>query len=136
MRPPVNRSAPVHLYDHRLDDLPITGGQALLQLNGSGAGTASVGPTGLGTVWYPASVVFGTSVTPFDSSIINVYVGPAGVPTALQGTLITGGVGVVSLAIPAMSPGLYIIAVWSGGTAGSTVSMNVTGSMSALVRPS
>lgn len=122
------------MYGQRVDNLPLTGAQAIIVLNGSGGGTASVGPAGLGTVWYPASAVFGTSVTPFDTSTIQVYVGPAGVPSALQGTLITGGIGTVSLAIPSISPGLYIIAVWTGGTAGSTVSMNVTGSASALVR--
>jgi hypothetical protein len=121
------------MYSHRADNLPLTGAQALLVLNGSGGGTASVGPTGLGTVWYPASAVFGTSVTPFDSSTISLYIGPAGVPTTLQGTLITGGVGTIALAIPQLTPGLYIIAVWTGGTPGSTVSMNVTGSASALV---
>lgn len=134
MAPPRAPSAPVQLYTRRVDNLPLIGGQAILQLNGSGYGIASVGPTGLGTVWYPASAVFSTSVAPFDSSTVNLYVGPAGVPNTLQGTLITGGVGTIALAIPQLTPGLYIIAVWTGGTAGSTVSVNVTGSMSALVR--
>lgn len=123
---------PVQSYNQVVTPLPITGGQALLTIPGSGAAMATLGPTGLGTVWYPASVVVGTNVTPFDNSQVNVYVGPANVPTLLQGTIPYGGYGTVALAIPELTPGLYIIVTWSGATPGSQVSANVTGTMQAL----
>lgn len=132
-RPTRARTAPIGAYSQRLDGLPLVGGQILTTLSGSGAARGQVGPTGLGTVWYPASVSIDTSVTPFDTSTVNVYVGPSLVPTTLVGTLI-GGSGVVALALPSLSPGLLIIVDWTGGTAGSTVSANVIGTMSALGR--
>lgn len=133
MRPTRARVAPVGEYGQRITGLPIVGGQILTTLSGAGAARGQVGPTGLGTVWYPAQVVVDTSVSPFDTSTVNVYVGPSLVPTTLVGTLL-GGSGVVALALPSLSPGLLIIVDWTGGTAGSTVSANVIGTMSALAR--
>lgn len=132
-RPTRASVAPISEYGSRVDNLPIDGGQILATLGGSGAARGQVGPTGLGTVWYPASVTVGTTVTPFDTSTVDVYVGPSLVPTTLIGTLL-GGTGVVALALPSLAPGLYIIVVWSGGTAGSQVSANVVGTRSALIR--
>jgi hypothetical protein len=126
--------APIGLYSQVSGQLPISGAQGLATFGASGKVTISLGPTGLGTTWYPASAVISTTVGQFDTSSCSIYVGPAGVPTTLQGTLFTGGGGVLALAIPAMSPGLYIIAVWTGGTAGSTASINVTGTQTALMR--
>lgn len=132
-RPPRAATAPVSSYTSVVDAVPITGGQALGTFETTTL-TLSVGPAGLGTIWYPLSAVISTSVGPYDSSQCQVYVGPAGLPTLLQGTLATGGAGTVSLAIPAIQPGLSVIAVWTGGTVGSTASLNVTGTMSALYR--
>jgi len=132
-RPP---SAPIHLYSGSFDNLPIPNGQAQGVISSAGTATLQVGPTGLGTVWYPASAVISTTAGILDTSACNIYVGPAGFPTTLQGTLFPGGAGVLALAIPAMSPGLYVLAVWSGGTPGNTCSLNVTGTMRALARSS
>lgn len=130
------RSAPVQLYSNRLSSLPLTGAQAILTINAGGEAMASVAPSGLGTIWYPASAVIGTSVAPFDASTVSIYIGPVVEPSTLQGQITFGGSGVIALAIPSMSPGLSIIAVWTGATPGSVVSMNVTGSMSLLTRAS
>ena len=135
MRPYRARSAPVSLYTQVSDTLAITGAQGLAVIGASGTATISVGPAGLGTVWYPASAVVSTTTGQLDTSTCNIYVGPAGYPTTLQGSVYSGN-GVVSLAIPAMSPGLFIVAVWTGGTTGSTASLNVTGTMTAMMRPS
>lgn len=136
MRPYRARSAPPEMFSKVSDPLPISGAQGLATFGASGTVTISVGPAGMGTVWYPASAVIATTVGVLDTAQCSIYVGPAGVPTTLQGTLFTGGAGVLSLAIPAMSPGLFIIAVWTGGTSGSTASLNVTGTMTALLRTS
>lgn len=134
MRPVRAMRAPVQAYNQRVTDLPIVGGQILLTLDGTGAARGQVGPTGLGTMWYPASVSLDSSIKPFDTSTVTVYVGPSLVPTTVIGTLALGGNGVIALALPSLSPGLYIIIAWTGGTPGSRVSANVTGTMSALTR--
>lgn len=134
-RPVRAPSAPVTDYTQRVDDLAIEGAQILGVIPASGAFRGQVGPTGLGTVWYPASVTVDTSVSPFDNSAVNVYVGPSLQPTTLIGTIPVGGSGVIALALPSMGPGLYIIVDWTGATVGSTVSANVVGTRSALTRP-
>jgi hypothetical protein len=58
--------------------------------------------------------------------------GPNGVPNVLVGTLFPGGSGTVPLAVPSMSPGQYLIGIWTGGKAGDVCSMNVLGTMDAL----
>jgi hypothetical protein len=125
--------APVELYRTVSAQIPISGAQGMVVVSG-GTATISVGPTGLGTVWYPASAVIATSIGPLDTSVCKIYVGPSQTPVSLQGTLISGGAGTLGLALPSMSPGLYIIAVWSGATNGSTASLNITGYQTVLTR--
>lgn len=96
-------------------------------------GTAQVtlGPTGLGNVWYPTQVTVSTSTGPLDTSVFNLYLGPAGIPITLVGTC-NGGAGTIALAIPSMTPGQFLIGVWTGGHAGDLAAMNVIGTMDAL----
>ena len=130
-RPP---SAPVGEYTTQVTSLPIPNGQALGKISAAGTATLQAGPAGLGTVWFPASAVISTTTGVLDSSTCTVYVGAAGLPTTLQGTLFPGGAGTVALAIPSMTPGLYVIAEWTGGNPGDTCSLNITGTMNALTR--
>ena len=134
MRPTRARSAPVELYT-RAVQTALVGGQVTGIVPESGELVLSVGPSGLGTVWYPASAVISTSVGPLDTSTCAVYVGPQNNPEALQGTLFaSGGAGVVALAIPQLTPGLSIIAVWTGAAPGSAAAMNITGTAVMLSR--
>jgi hypothetical protein len=135
MRPTRARSAPVNLYTRAIQTA-LTGGQVSGVVPESGELALSVGPSGLGTVWYPASAVISTTVGPLDPSTCAVYVGPQGNPQALQGTLFaSGGAGTVALAIPQLTPGLFIVAIWTGATPGSVATMNVTGTAQMLTRP-
>lgn len=134
MRPIRARRAPVHLYTNQVE-IPLSGAQGITTIAANGTGTISVGPAGLGTVWYPASAVISTTTGANDSSTCSIYVGPAGYPTTLQGTLaLSGGAGVVALAIPQLTPGMFIIAVWSGAHAGDIATLNVTGTAQVLTR--
>lgn len=98
----------------------------------AGEGIVTVGPQGLGTIWYPTQVTISTTSGLNDNSTFNVYMGPNGVPNVLVGTLFPGGSGTVPLAVPSMSPGQYLIGIWTGGKAGDICSMNVLGTMDAL----
>jgi hypothetical protein len=122
---------PVEAYTRRLTGLLLTGGQAQGIITGAGALTLSVGPQGLGNVWYPVQVTLSTATGVFDGSTANVYLGAQGVPITLVGTLYSGN-GTVALAIPPMTPGQVLIVVWSAGNPGDTAAMNVLGTMDAL----
>ena len=124
---------PMQLYTRPVTSVPLVGGQAQGKISAAGAALLSVGPAGAGNVWYPASVTILTTTGINDFSTCSIYLGPAGVPITLQATVFPGGTGTASLAIPSMTPGQYIIAVWAGGHSGDTCSMNVTGTMSSVM---
>jgi hypothetical protein len=98
-----------------------------------GLATITVGPQGLGNVWYPAQATIFTTSGITDTSTCNLYLGPAGVPVTLVATFYPGGQGTAGLAIPSMAPGQYLIAVWTGGNPGDVASLNVIGTMDALM---
>jgi hypothetical protein len=122
----------MQMYQRRLSGVPLTGGQGQVILSSTGAGSLSLAPTGLGVVWYPVQATISTTTGVLDSSTFNLYLGPAGVPITLVGTLFPGGAGTVALAIPEMTPGQALIATWTGGHAGDLASINVIGTMDAL----
>lgn len=128
------RRLPMGLYTRPVTSIPLTGGQAQGKISAAGAATLSVGPSGSGNVWYPASLTASTTsgLTGSDPSICNVYLGPAGVGVTLLGTLNPGS-GVASFALPAMSPGQYLIAVWAGGNPGDVATVNITGTMDSVM---
>jgi len=98
----------------------------------SGATAVSVGPQGLGTIWYPAQVVVSTtsSLAGTDNSVCNVYLGSGAVPNTLLGTVVGGGL--LGVAVPPLAPGQTLIAQWTGGNPGDVASINVIGTMDAL----
>jgi hypothetical protein len=98
----------------------------------AGQAVVTVGPQGLGNIWYPAQVTVSTTSGVNDQSVCNVYLGSQGVPVTLMATLPSGGAGTAGLAIPSMAPGQYLIAVWTGGNPGDVAAVNVTGTMDAL----
>jgi hypothetical protein len=121
-------------YRTPLTGVPLQPGQAQTTISGAGKATVSIGPAGSGTVWQPAQVTVSTTTglsTGLDTALCAVYIGPAGVPVWLMGNIITGN-GVLAVALPSLSPGQYIIAVWTGGHSGDVAAVNVTGTMSAL----
>ena len=125
--PPV----PLARYTGKISGVPLTGGQASGPLSASGNLTLTVGPQGLGTTWYPASVTVSTSVGALDVATALVYLGIGGVPTQLLGTVYTGN-GTVAVAVPPLQVGEFIIVTWTGGANGETASLNVVGTMDAL----
>jgi hypothetical protein len=127
---PIRRPA-VTAYTGRITGVPLTGGQVQAKIPGPGTLTLSVGPQGLGTVWYPAQVTLSTSTGPLDTSTVNVWLGSQGVPVTLVGTIFSGN-GTLGLAIPSMSPGQVLICTWTGAHSGDTAAANIIGTMDAL----
>jgi len=101
---------------------------------GGGTASVSLGPTGLGVTWYPSQVTLSTTTglsAGFDGSVANLYLGPVVAQSSLLGT-VSGGNGIVAAGLPAIQPGQYLIAQWSGANAGDAASMNLVGTMDAL----
>jgi hypothetical protein len=121
---------PVTRYRGKISGVPLTGGQAQGVI-ASNALQLSVGPQGLGTVWYPVQVTLSTTTGPLDTSTALVYLGPLITPATLVGTVYSGN-GTVALAIPSMSPGQYLVISWTGAHNGDTAAANVIGTMDAL----
>jgi hypothetical protein len=122
---------PLEAYTRRLSQIPLTGGQAQGIIPGSGMLTLSLGPQGLGTVWYPVQVTLSTTTGPLDTSTALVYLGPLVTPATLVATLYSG-TGTAALAIPPMSPGQFLVTVWTGAHPGDTAAVNIIGAMDAL----
>jgi hypothetical protein len=126
-------SPSIATFTRRQSGIALQGGWAQTEVSGGGA-QVSAGPQGAGTVWYPAQVTVSTTTgiaTGLDTSVCNVYLGAAGTPTTLQGT-IYGGNGVLAVALPPLTVGLFLIAVWTGAHNGDQAAMNITGTMDAL----
>lgn len=128
-------SAPMEAFTGVLRGITLTGGQNQAQASGGGTAQAQAGPQGSGTVWYPAQVTVSTTTgitNGIDTSVCNVYLGAAGFPSTLQGTIF-GGNGLLGVALPPITVGLFIIAVWTGAHPGDQCAINVQGTMDALV---
>ena len=128
-RPPV----PAMERFRRSITAPLQGGQGQV-LASNGAGTVSVGPTGAGVTWYPTQMTISTTTgiqNGLDTSIAQIYLGPAGVPVTLL-TTVFGGNGLVGVALPPLQGGQFVITVWSGAHNGDTLAVNIGGSQTAL----
>lgn len=127
-------SVPIGKYTSKATGVPLTGGQNQSLIPAGGGLSLTVGPQGLGTVWYPAQVTLSTSTGlagGLDTSTAQVFLGSQGVPIALVGSVF-GGNGTVALAVPSVSPGQVLIVTWANAKAGDTAALNVVGSMDAL----
>lgn len=124
-------ATPVTRYRGRITGADLTGGQVQAVVPASGDLSLSVGPQGLGTVWYPVQVTLSTSTGPLDTATALVYLGPLVTPATLVGTVYSGN-GTVALAIPSLSPGQYLVIAWTGAHPGDTAAANVIGTMDAL----
>ena len=124
-------ATPIGRYTQTISSVPLTGGQALAVVPGSGALTLSAGPQGLGNVWYPVQVTLSTTTGALDTSTALVYLGSGNVPNTLVATVYSGN-GTVALAIPDMTPGQTLVVKWSGATPGDTAAFNIIGTMDAL----
>jgi len=125
-------AVPIQAYRGKIQGVPLSGGQVQGQVPAGGALTLSVGPQGLGTVWYPAQATISTTTGPLDTSTCKIYLGSQGVPATLVATVFPGGAGTAALAIPDMTPGQVLIFTWTGAQPGDTAGANIVGTMDAL----
>ena len=136
MRP---ASAPVGAFDSQAIVEVIPGGYAAGTVAASGSVTLTCGPMGLGTVWYPSMAAISTTTGALDTSTCALYLSPltdgnAQVPTTqIGGQSFAGGGSSIGLAGTPMYPGYYVVAVWTGATAGDQATLTVYGQTKVLV---
>lgn len=109
-------AAPIPLDEH-----------ATATLDGSGDGTAQAGPVGGAEVWTPASVSVICSSNTLEATC-KVYAGPTATGSYFRDLTVDGSTGDATdrcnLPIP---KGWFVWAVWTGGDAGATGYLNITG---------
>lgn len=128
------RSPSVVLYQQTAQSQ--IGGYGVGQTVVSAAGSAivQVGPSGLGTIWYPQQAVLSTTTGVTDSSTAIAYLGPPGAVAAnILFQSFSAGADVQGVAVPMMQPGDFITCVWSGGHSGDHATLRIIGSLTALI---
>lgn len=96
-------------------------------LDGSGNGTISLGPYGPSETWTPSNVsVICSSNT--KEAVCKIYVGPKVAPQYFKDLTVDGSTGdATDRANVLVANGNFIWAVWTGGDAGATATLNVDG---------
>jgi len=95
-------------------------------LDGSGGGQTQTGPTGQGEIWNNLTVHVNCSTNVNEAQCL-VYVG-SGPPQGFADGTTWGSTGDSSDTLPSqVSVGQFVSAVWSGGDAGTTGFLRVTG---------
>ena len=75
-------------------------------VNGAGIAIVQVGPSGLGTLWFPQQAVLSTASGASDSSTAIGYLGPPGeVAANILFQSYAGGGDVQGIAVPTLQPG-------------------------------
>jgi hypothetical protein len=102
---------------------------ASVTLNGSGNGTAKVGPLTAREVWSPTNASVKTNQTVITNEAqCALYSGPSATQPNFKDLTFTGSSGDASDKIAGrLKVGNYIWAVWSGGDAGAIATLSVTG---------
>ena len=99
-------------------------------LNGSGAGTARLGPLTARETWYPinAGVKAVSTIPPTNEAQCVIYVGQTATAENFRDNTFSGSSGDASGKVSGKLPKNYFVfAVWTGGDAGAKATLSVTG---------
>ena len=133
---PVKRPATVPVQAYALHQrTPITNGYGSAIVSASGSATVTLGPQGVGTVWYPQQASIATTTGANDASTCTLFVGPLALLSQIGSQSYAGGGDSLGLAVPALFPGFFLVAVWSGGHSGDLAVLTVYGQQDQLVVP-
>lgn len=128
------KSPPVLLYQAQAQSQIGGYGVGQSSVSGSGAATVAVGPSGLGTLWYPQQAIVSTTTGVSDFSSCIAYLGPPGAVAAnILFQSLSAGADVQGIAVPVLQPGDFITCVWSGGHPGDVATLRIIGALTALV---
>ena len=127
-------TVPINAYS-QLARMPLQGGYGTATVAADGTATVTLGPQGVGTVWYPQQAAVGTTTGAADASTVTFYVGPLALLTQIGSQSYAGGGDSIGLAISALYPGFFLVAKWSGGHTGDLAVFTVYGVQDVLVVP-
>jgi hypothetical protein len=101
---------------------------ATVVLNGSGNGSAKVGPISAREVWSPDNVHVSASSNT-NEAVCKIYVGDSAIQRNYRDGTFTGSTGDSTDKVNAdtVKVGAYIWGVWTGGDAGATATLTITG---------
>jgi hypothetical protein len=101
---------------------------ATVKLNGTGAGTAKVGPISARETWYPGVAAVSANANPTNESRCNISVGDVNTLRFVDGTVSgSSGDNTGKIASSVIRCGEFVWAVWSGGDANQMATLTVTG---------
>lgn len=102
---------------------------AVIRLNGSGAGTAKVGPLSAREVWHPDNASVSANANPTNEAACSVYVGNDASASTFRDACQDGSTGDATGRVSAdtVRCGQYVWAVWTGGDANVQAVLTVTG---------
>ena len=129
-RPP---SPPQTAYTQQATAPIGNNGIASSVIGAAGGATIVIGPSGIGTRWYPQQATLSTTTGPNDTSTAVGYLGPPGSANPPVFTSYSAGGDTQGLAVPVMQPGDQLTIVWSGGHAGDQCTVRVIGDQDILV---
>jgi hypothetical protein len=124
-------ATPIELYQTTVR-VPIPNGVGQAQVPASGIVSIQAGPQGVGSVWYPQSAAIGTTTGAADTSTCTLYVGPLALLSQIGSQSYAGGGDNIGLAVPALTPGYFIVAKWAGATPGDLATLTIYGQADVL----
>jgi hypothetical protein len=99
-----------------------------IKLDGSGNGTAKLGPTAHGDEWDVSEISVKANANPTNEATCNIYNGHSPTDDNFVDGTFSGSSGDSSDRTgPPLRLGSYIWAVWNGGDSGQTATLSVTG---------
>lgn len=106
----------------------IVPGIGQVQLDGSGNGTAKVGPVGAREVWSPSSAAVSVATNAAEAAC-KIYVGDSPIPGNFVDGTLSGSTGDSTdrVAGSQVALGSWVWAVWAGGDPGAIATLNVSG---------
>jgi len=114
---------------------PLQGGYGAATVAADGTAKITLGPQGAGTVWYPQSAAIATTTGANDASTCTFFVGPLALLTYTGSQSYAGGGDNVGLAVPALFPGTFLVAQWSGAKTGDLATLTLYGQQDVLAVP-
>lgn len=103
-------------------------GTATIVLDGSGNGTAKVGPASARETWDAGNTAVSVATNAAEAQC-KIYNGPAATPQYFRDGTLSGSTGdATGKASGPLKLGNWIWAVWTGGDPGSVATLTVTGS--------
>lgn len=109
------------------DPIPLQAETTSVVLDGGGGGKAKLGPVGGSEVWTPSSVSVLCSSNVLEANCA-LFVGPSPTAPYFKDLTVDGSTGDATDRCNIPIPyGSYVWAVWTGGDAGATATLNVDG---------